>query len=800
MLNETNAAAAEDSAHPHAETAPDVPDAATQGHAAAAEPDVAAASEPEPAAHDEDAARPPVSAEAFEAAAADASTPELPDESPLAAKAAESEPTDMAEQEPTDMPAAETVAPLAAEPAAPEPEASTPEPAEESPHAAEAAAPEPTDMPATDVAASSASESPAAAGLPVAPDVELEASPALPLFSELGLSEPILRAVEEKGYRHPTPIQAEAIPAVLAGRDVLGVAQTGTGKTAGFTLPMLHILAGRRSRARMPRSLILEPTRELALQVAENFVEYGKYLKLSHALLIGGESMNDQKAALNKGVDVLIATPGRLLDLFERGGLMLTDARLLVIDEADRMLDMGFIPDVEKIVSFLPADRQTLFFSATMAGEIRRLADAFLRDPQEITVSRAASVAPTITTGLVVVAEDDKRDALRSLIASENVQNALIFCNRKRDVDILYKSLQRHGFSVGALHGDMSQPERFATLAKFKANELRLLVCSDVAARGIDIGGLSHVFNFDVPHHAEDYVHRIGRTGRAGLEGHAYTIAAPADRLAVEAVEALTGNPIARMAVAGVEPLAWEEGDGKRRGRRGAAAPRSPAAPRAAAATRRPRRTPEAPPAASGEQPVTAAATAPIEPAAEAPPLDLATPRLERLAKDLRPRRTPAARAATDAADQPAADAPAPDQPIVAQPVAAAPVVDPAVADQPSVGSVAVERHAREPRPARENRSRRDRPVRGDRSPERVPRAEPRPEQPRPEPVRAEAPRQESPRYEGSRSDAGRRDYRRRDEDLGPSVLGFGDEVPTFMLLPRRQRPIRAELAEDVEA
>ena len=392
-----------------------------------------------------------------------------------------------------------------------------------------------------------------------------------PGFAELGLSEPVLRAVAEMGYTQPTPIQAQAIPTVLMGRDVLGCAQTGTGKTAGFTLPMLDILAGSRARARMPRSLILEPTRELALQVAENFVLYGKYLKLSHALIIGGESMTDQREALDRGVDVLIATPGRLIDMFERGGVLLTNARLLVIDEADRMLDMGFIPDVERIVAMLPANRQTLFFSATMAPEIRRLADAFLQNPKEITVAPPASVATTITAGLALVAEHDKREALRRLVRKEDVQNALIFCNRKRDVDILYRSLARHGFSVGALHGDMSQPVRFATLEKFKAGEIRLLVCSDVAARGLDIGGLSHVFNFDVPVHAEDYVHRIGRTGRAGREGRAFMIAEPEDRVMVEAIEKLTGAPIPRIAVEGLDPVAWAEGTGgKRRGRRGA--------------------------------------------------------------------------------------------------------------------------------------------------------------------------------------------------------------------------------------
>ncbi|HYZ63018.1 MAG TPA: DEAD/DEAH box helicase, partial [Acetobacteraceae bacterium] len=383
---------------------------------------------------------------------------------------------------------------------------------------------------------------------------------------DLGLSEDVLRAIADMGYRHPTPIQEQAIPFVLMGRDVLGTAQTGTGKTASFTLPMLDILTGSRARARMPRSLILEPTRELALQVADNFVQYGKYLKLTHALIIGGESMADQRDVLNRGVDVLIATPGRLLDMFDRGSILLSDTRLLVIDEADRMLDMGFIPDVERIVSLLPATRQTLFFSATMGPEIRRLADAFLRNPKEIAVSRPASVATTITEGLALVAEHDKREALRRLVRTQNVQNALIFCNRKRDVDILYKSLSKHRFNAGALHGDMAQTLRFATLEKFKAGQLQLLVCSDVAARGIDIGGLSHVFNFDVPIHAEDYVHRIGRTGRAGLEGKAFTIAMPEDRYHVEQIEKLIGHPIPPVVVEGLDPVDWSER--KRKGNR----------------------------------------------------------------------------------------------------------------------------------------------------------------------------------------------------------------------------------------
>ncbi len=408
----------------------------------------------------------------------------------------------------------------------------------------------------------------------LAPESDLPAA-ARAVFADLGLSEPLLRAIAEMGYIYPTPIQEQAIPFVLMGRDVLGVAQTGTGKTASFTLPLMDILAGSRARARMPRSVILEPTRELALQVAENFVQYAKHLKLSHALLIGGESMSDQKDALMKGVDVLIATPGRMIDLFERGGLLMTDARILVIDEADRMLDMGFIPDVERIVAMLPKTRQTLFFSATMAPEIKRLADAFLQNPKMITVSRPASVATTIVAGLVMVAETEKREALRRLIRAEQVQNALIFCNRKIEVDILYKSLKRHEFSVGALHGDLSQAERTATMAKFKAGDLRLMVCSDVAARGVDISGLSHVFNFDVPHHAEDYVHRIGRTGRAGLVGHAFTLAAPDDRLAVEAIERLIGATIPRLTVEGVNPVDWAEGDGRKRRGRGRVAAKS---------------------------------------------------------------------------------------------------------------------------------------------------------------------------------------------------------------------------------
>jgi superfamily II DNA/RNA helicase len=388
-------------------------------------------------------------------------------------------------------------------------------------------------------------------------------------FKELGLSESVLRAVSEAGYEQPTPIQKQAIPQVLMGRDVLGCAQTGTGKTASFTLPMIDILGQGRAKARMPRSLILEPTRELAAQVDENFETYGKYTKLNTALLIGGVSFADQDRKLDRGVDVLIATPGRLLDHVERGKVLMNDVSFLVIDEADRMLDMGFIPDVERILSFITKKHQTLLFSATMPREIRRLADRFLTDPKEITVAALSSAAETVEQALAVVQTRDKRAALRSLLRTQQVKNALIFCNRKRDVGILHRSLVRHGFNAGALHGDMDQFQRMDTLDKFKTDEIRLLVCSDVAARGLDIAGVSHVFNFDVPTHAEDYVHRIGRTGRAGRTGHAFTLATPEDSKYVAAIEKLAGRDIPRVdieEVAGAE-LKEETGKSRRRGK-----------------------------------------------------------------------------------------------------------------------------------------------------------------------------------------------------------------------------------------
>ncbi|HEY0621808.1 DEAD/DEAH box helicase [Sphingomonas sp.] len=368
-------------------------------------------------------------------------------------------------------------------------------------------------------------------------------------FADLGLSDELLKAVTEAGYTDPTPIQRQAIPSVLMMRDLIGIAQTGTGKTASFVLPMIDILAQGRSRARMPRSLILEPTRELAAQVAENFEKYGTHHKLSMALLIGGVQMGDQVKALEKGVDVLIATPGRLMDLFERGKILLTGCNLLVIDEADRMLDMGFIPDIENICTKLPANRQTLLFSATMPPPIKKLADKFLSNPKTIEVARPASTNTNITQRLVPVANSafEKRKALRQLLGAEDVRTAIIFCNRKTTVRELNKSLKKHGYRSAEIHGDMDQASRIAELERFKAGDVNILVASDVAARGLDIKGVSHVFNFDAPWHPDDYVHRIGRTGRAGATGTAYTLVSPADAEAIDNIEKLQGQKIERV-------------------------------------------------------------------------------------------------------------------------------------------------------------------------------------------------------------------------------------------------------------
>ena len=383
-------------------------------------------------------------------------------------------------------------------------------------------------------------------------------------FTDLALSPKVLKAVEAAGYETPTPIQAGAIPPALEGRDVLGIAQTGTGKTASFTLPMIHMLARGRARARMPRSLVLCPTRELAAQVAENFDTYAANVKLTKALLIGGVSFKEQDLLIDRGVDVLIATPGRLLDHFERGKLLLTGVQIMVVDEADRMLDMGFIPDIERIFSLTPFTRQTLFFSATMAPEIERITNTFLSNPARIEVARQATASETIAQEVVIIkgvrrdrAAKEKRDLLRSIITREGdtCTNAIIFCNRKVDVDIVAKSLKKHGIDAAPIHGDLEQSQRTRTLDSFRAGDLRILVASDVAARGLDVPSVSHVFNYDVPSHSEDYIHRIGRTGRAGRDGKAIMICAGnVDEKNLDAIEKLTGKEIRRA----VNPLQSE--------------------------------------------------------------------------------------------------------------------------------------------------------------------------------------------------------------------------------------------------
>jgi len=370
-------------------------------------------------------------------------------------------------------------------------------------------------------------------------------------FTDLGLSDETLRALADAGYVTPTPIQEKSIPIILMGRDLVGCAQTGTGKTAAFVLPMIDILFGSRSRARMPRSLILAPTRELASQIADNFAKYTKYHQLQWALLTGGDGMDEQIRALDRGVDVLIATPGRLMDHFERGRILLSDVKVFVIDECDRMLDMGFIPDIEKISALLPQLRQTLMFSATMAPEIRKLAEKFLSNPREVSVERAAN-SGTITQELYYVAERQKRELLRHLLKSKDVHNAYIFCNRKRDVAVLAGSLKRHGFNVGELHGDMAQSKRYEALADFKSGKMEMMVCSDVAARGLDIPDVACVVNFDIPFNSEDYIHRIGRTGRAGRNGLSLSFASPNDAQLLENIFALTKQTVLPTPVEGL--------------------------------------------------------------------------------------------------------------------------------------------------------------------------------------------------------------------------------------------------------
>jgi superfamily II DNA/RNA helicase len=490
-------------------------------------------------------------------------------------------------------------------------------------------------------------------------------------FSELGLSPQTLQAVAETGYTSATPIQEQAIPVALAGRDVLGIAQTGTGKTAAFTLPMIDRLAAGRSKARMPRGLVIAPTRELADQVAASFEKYSKYQKLSWALLIGGVSFGDQEQKLDRGVDVLIATPGRLLDHFERGKLLMTGVQTLVVDEADRMLDMGFIPDIERIFKMTPPKKQTLFFSATMPPEITRLTKQFLKDPIRIEVARPATTAETITQHLVpvpVVSPSAKRMALRALVEMAEVRNGIVFCNRKSEVDIVAKSLNVHGHDAAPIHGDLDQQTRMKTLERFRSGDLKLLVASDVAARGLDIPDVSHVFNFDVPHHADDYVHRIGRTGRAGKLGETYMIVTPADDKNLDKVLKLIGSTPDKL----VLDLDWNVGKEKDQRRkemdreRGGSRGRPERKPRERSRGRPESETSVVSMDAIAAAPPSEAAAKPA-PIADTKPIEAPVAPAQREAREDRPRRERPARnrnrreeAPADTAPQARAEAPAP--------------------------------------------------------------------------------------------------------------------------------------------
>ena len=563
-------------------------------------------------------------------------------------------------------------------------------------------------------------------------------------FSELGLSPATLKAVADTGYTTATPIQAEAIPHALHGQDVLGIAQTGTGKTAAFTLPMIDRLAAGRARARMPRALVIEPTRELADQVAAAFERYAKGQKLSWALLIGGVSFNDQELKLDRGVDVLIATPGRLLDHFERGKLLMTGVQILVVDEADRMLDMGFIPDLERIFKLTPVKKQTLFFSATMPPEITRLTKQFLKDPVRIEASRPATTADTITQYIVRVPSQDqkqKRTALRALIGRADVKNGIVFCNRKSEVDIVAKSLKSHGLDAAPIHGDLDQQTRMRTLESFRNGSLKLLCASDVAARGLDIPDVSHVFNYDVPHHADDYVHRIGRTGRAGKSGQTFMITTPADARNLDKVLKLIGKVPEEI----VLDIDWSQIKDEPRSPRGGArgrdggrdSGRSGASSRDRDRDRRPRPVP-----VHGE----VASMQPFDPATAPPPEPVvasdAAPRPEREPRKGRSRGRrgePRPERQDERTPEPAAER------------AAAPEPAPAPAPRREAERPHAER-PRSERPPREERPRRD---------ARGPRAEPRPDRAEP-----------------------RRD---RDRDEGDSgVVGFGHDVPAFLSKPPR--------------
>jgi superfamily II DNA/RNA helicase len=555
-------------------------------------------------------------------------------------------------------------------------------------------------------------------------------------FSELGLSPATLQAVADTGYTTATPIQAEAIPYALRGKDVLGIAQTGTGKTAAFTLPMIDRLAAGRARARMPRALVIEPTRELADQVAASFERYAKGQKLSWALLIGGVSFSDQELKLDRGVDVLIATPGRLLDHFERGKLLMTGVQMLVVDEADRMLDMGFIPDLERIFKLTPVKKQTLFFSATMPPEITRLTKQFLNDPVRIEASRPATTAETITQYLVRIPTTDqkaKRTALRMLIERDDVKNGIVFCNRKSEVDIVAKSLKTHGMDAAPIHGDLDQSTRTRTLESFRNGSLKLLVASDVAARGLDIPDVSHVFNFDVPHHADDYVHRIGRTGRAGKLGQTFMITTPADSRNLDKVLKLIGKAPAELVLEADWANIKDEPRNARGGDRGRGGPRGTPS-RERDRDRRPRPVPVHGEVAS-MTPFDPATAPPAATAEAAPRQDRPEPSSERTGRS-RGRRGREPRPVEDAAPPPA-----------------------------EVEAKAPAREAERPSRDRPERTRDARPERQRALPER------------PLPAR---PQQDRPRQ-----DRGTPDRRPRDRDDGDDgVVGFGRDVPAFLSKP----------------
>ena len=601
-------------------------------------------------------------------------------------------------------------------------------------------------------------------------------------FADLGLSPKVQTAITAAGYTIPTPIQAAAIPVAVTGRDVLGIAQTGTGKTASFVLPMITRLETGRARARMPRSLILAPTRELAAQVAQSFEKYGVNHKLAIALLIGGVSMDDQVKKLDRGVDVLIATPGRLLDHFGRGRIMLMGVEILVIDEADRMLDMGFIPDIEKICKLLPPKKQTLFFSATMPSEITRLVNTFLKDPVRIEVAKPATTAKTITQRFHFCANGEdwaKREMLRELVKSENVKNAIIFCNRKRDVAVLYKSLAKHGFNAGELHGDMDQSNRTATLDKFRSGDIMLLAASDVAARGLDIPDVSHIFNFDLPWAADDYVHRIGRTGRAGKEGNSISLVGPDDLKFVKDIEKITGETAVW---AGEAPTEEDfAGAGKRRRGRGGPAVRGRPSPERGGERRdarpprsdrpdrgpRPERTQWPKP---GDAPVAAENAQP-----DARPAQTARP--ERQQQQERPQRHERPRKPEHPGfgDQPSIGAPSSE--------AAPPSEQPRRDDRRPAHP---QRHTAAARPPRTNDAPRD---------DAAPRAErpPRERAPRPEAQRPEARTDSSSPGHSNGARPERAPDRHRQSEKAPAPdarsggrLGFAENVPAFMRKPPR--------------